>query len=355
MHNYHKTHKCLIWCLWCLLTKLSANSVHLGALPCTCCMAACRIVCTAWQDKHCKPRRENFHKDSPCIFRPWANLIEQKCTIQRGKSSCLANLSGMSCEHFASERQNITSYQLIFLACKGKPLIYLISSDWSIIWLLSFDCYHLMPFCCVSSRSRCLTTFRMVLKYSLNFLELCSVIWCFHNSGCLCSLRRLGPVMQGSSAPEVILPIPGCPVQVIKPSHSTIVHIELLLSWHITRRYMLPNKPCQQSTVHHLPMQILKASLQTNVMVKVMEVWLGLCLQCAASCIKGLGKIRMKKQGWAHQASNSNDLSCFIFRFRILIYKHITVGPVSQCAQSALPEMRKGQSMATEFHSGGSA
>ena len=139
MHNYHKTHKCLIWCLWCLLTKLSANSVHLGALPCTCCMAACRIVCTAWQGKHCKPRRENFHKDSPWIFRPWANLIEQKCTIQRGKSSCLANLSGMSCEHFASERQNITIYQLIFLACKGKPLIYLISSDWSIIWLLSSD------------------------------------------------------------------------------------------------------------------------------------------------------------------------------------------------------------------------
>lgn len=94
-------------------------------------------------------QKENFHKDSPQIFRPWANLIEQKCTIHRGKSSCLANL---------------------------------------------------------------------------------------------CSLRRLGPVMQGSSAPEVILPIPGCPVQIIKPSHSTVVHIELL-------------------------------------MVKVMEVWLGLCLK----------------------------------------------------------------------------
>ena len=215
-------HNCLIWCLsglWCLLTKLSANSVHLGALPCTCCMAACRIFCAAWQGKHYKPRRENFHKDSPQIFRPWANLIEQKCTIHRGKSSCLANLS----EYFASERQNITMYQRIFLGC--KPLIYLIKSCLSLIYL-SFDCYQMMPF---------VTYHRGRSVWQCFALELCAVIWCFHNSGCLCSLRRLGPVMQGSSAPEVILPIPGCPVQIIKPSHSAVVHIELLLSWHMTR------------------------------------------------------------------------------------------------------------------------
>lgn len=58
----------------------------------------------------------------------------------------------------------------------------------------------------------------------------------------LCSLRCLRPVMQCSSAPEVFLPVPGCPVQVIKPSHRSVVEIELL-------------------------------------MMKVMEVWLGLCLE----------------------------------------------------------------------------
>ena len=100
---------------------------------------------------------------------------------------------------------------------------------------------------------------------------------------CLCSLRCLRPVMQCSSAPEVFLPVPGCPVQVIKPSHRSVVEIELLLG--TTTNHNETKHISQKVALVPLP----NPQMQAKLMMKVMEVWLGLCLQ-SGSLINNEGK-----------------------------------------------------------------
>lgn len=72
-------------------------------------------------------------------------------------------------------------------------------------------------------------------------------------------------------------------MQVIKPSHRSVVEIELLLG--TTTNHNETKHISQKVALVPLP----NPQMQAKLMMKVMEVWLGLCLQ-SGSLINNEGK-----------------------------------------------------------------
>ena len=257
----------LVYLFWYHWVKEKCTCVHLHPLA-SWLGAALSVQMQAWQGKHCNALQAQG--EVPQGFSS-AQALGQSLIRQNVSKSALRQkaLAWLAC---GCTVKCTTHHHTILESYKYSICFFIVCTLEMIAHVFSIICKNLLL-----SLSLKTSAYSMTLKVPQTL------------GPCLCSLRCLRPVMQCSSAPEVFLPVPGCPVQVIKPSHRSVVEIELLLG--TTAK---PNTSLRKLRWSHFQ---IHPQMQAKLMMKVMEVWLGLCLQ-SGSLINNEGKKDSALQRW---------------------------------------------------------